>query len=1427
VDEDPYSDLDYLRLTSSITDATDYIDYFGLDGTIIDSMPSGAEISSVSIFSRNYANDTVYSYYTRIFDGTNTLEGSLHRNASYTVNEDAYATQADGSTGWTLDALKTHYFGIRGRRDGTGLGIHQIRCSQFYVVVTYTAPGGSGEPRLGHSIAAFDKHKRAGLAHGALFEGADVPEWWDTDYYRRARLNFGSSHSAIAIGDTVSFEMPTGYEIKIASNAVANEGVIFDGRYMIDLPKSKSGFDADYTYMLWTGPDPSGGNLHAYLARLNHSTMAISDAQDLFDLGTSYDTHNHGIMMIDADLNLHLILAKHNAEFVHYVSDAAVPDDTTSTIAISSAQTFGNSSTEKLTYPVMIEDNSGNIFCFCRIIDGSSNSYYGFYKLYYDSGSWTNDGAEKVCYYSVAESISGEPVTYLSGLTYDESAGRLHMGMIYWDGYGSYNKGRAITYLYSDDIEGAWYLADGTEVANTTTSTYCTYADIDQVWSPDASFPTVGPFYLGTGVSGISVDGDGRPYLQTAIWNTDIGEETDLLFAHWNGSSWDKLNLSTDVTGGKKLWRYRQGGVQYSHDSVITIYGFFKPASAGDYFAAEKFRYTSADHGATWTVEILSGDTGYGCGMMCGLMKQPTGRKKSLFYSRAHDMFYWEDHAFASILPNGADVRVVHQTISGGTTTSTELDRLPDRFSAEDTRIYFKMPCTVDPDQPYPGYLDNIYVYYSYPNATKPSYDPDDVWDDYDNFELYTLDSDLNSQGGWTCSPSDWASITDYVALNTNKVYSGAQVITSAQAGYASKTASISNKVLSVHGWHEFAGTSTDFTYIELNNGASWIRLGMTADVFAYERSSDGGTPVTTSTKAMRNNYHHFKVIINSSGVSFYGDDQTILSDDTTITSATSVRLGTTGSDVKFFDEFMVWNYIAEEPTITLDTSEGSVNIPESYPRLAEATGTLDKNISSRFAAQIALAKAAHTRMSGRSVGEKIDIERLAALVLGDKYLSDREGHGTSLDANKSERAAERLILITLASARAAHELLSDKEAQIRVGEYLDPDKHDKFRIAHALAADKTLSTRLAELLAADKHLIDRLAEITGLDKHMSYRLALLALAEKHDLERLAQRLNLMYFRLVRLAHEMLTEKLVGAHLAHTVALVPGGLAMVAHIVLMSARAEDRLGLAAYLDKFAHQRLGATLGLESAARDRQAHWAPLLAHADFRVSELAQGLKYGSARIGELAQAIKFNSTRLAELADVSKKFSIRVAELTDLEAVGLARAAMLPQLEAAATTRLGGMSALSGGLFVRLANTVLAIGTGNPRVAHALGLEHLDHLRLANMAMFIVDVQRRVSHMMGLALSALQRQAMISVFEANKIIRLSNKISLTLTSSGFSLSFKDADLQTMGFELADLTTLSMLYPELGVLSVKDADLTTLRIADQDLGTLNIKDASI
>jgi hypothetical protein len=331
--------------------------------------------------------------------------------------------------------------------------------------------------------------------------------------------------------------------------------------------------------------------------------------------------------------------------------------------------------------------------------------------------------------------------------------------------------------------------------------------------------------------------------------------------------------------------------------------------------------------GADWSHYYMTMNTGYGVPMLSTLPEVYSGKNKELFLCRARDLHRFEIIDYPYIRRDGFDVRIVRQKKVSGAYESLEIDRMPDRFQAQDTLLEFKLPDAVWADTDYTAEMNRLWVYYGRQSADDPGIDPDDVVLFWEGLENYSENSDLVGQNSWA-GDTGFASVKHYSAVGSNKIVGGEQSallqINDAVARKITRTVTSDGQIITLWVWVESGITVYQWLAIYDSASTNWFKIAV-YDQKCMIKISTGGW-LDTGQLARSGAYHKLQIKIDSNGFSGWINDVNVQSNNTFMTTATHIWIGTDGgaNSQLYVDNLDIRKYIVTPGTLTLgDEEEG------------------------------------------------------------------------------------------------------------------------------------------------------------------------------------------------------------------------------------------------------------------------------------------------------------------------------------------------------------------------------------------------------------------------------------------------------------------------------------------------------------------------
>ncbi|RKX19885.1 MAG: hypothetical protein DRP26_02650, partial [Candidatus Zixiibacteriota bacterium] len=280
------------------------------------------------------------------------------------------------------------------------------------------------------------------------FEGVAPIEWWDTTYTHRRniRVDTSGSHDLLYSGYTVPFEMQTGYGEVLFEDGVVNAGI----------PNAPCmDYYEGYSYISYFGDSTNGQGI-LRVGKYNHGTKTWTQVtvDTIAGSGDKVDVHNYPVILVGNDEKLHLWRGSHHGQALYYRTDSTHAGNGISITDWSGPDTIAG--LDSMTYPVPVMDTSGNLYVFFRhYAHGYHDDAHYCYVKSTDNGATWGDRQHIIYYYDFKDTVDNHvPSVYNGGVVIDDN-NRCHILVSWWERYGctqpdSCNKGRAISYIYSD-----------------------------------------------------------------------------------------------------------------------------------------------------------------------------------------------------------------------------------------------------------------------------------------------------------------------------------------------------------------------------------------------------------------------------------------------------------------------------------------------------------------------------------------------------------------------------------------------------------------------------------------------------------------------------------------------------------------------------------------------------------------------------------------------------------------------------------------------------------------------------------------------------------------------------------------------------------------------------------------------------------------
>lgn len=605
-----------------------------------------------------------------------------------------------------------------------------------------------------------------------------TPTWWNSDYTRRARISFGTNHSELPKGYTVSLPFPSGVVKNAASNGFLNEAIQTNAepagiRY------------GDRTYFTWRG----SLDITAYITYFNHATSTFGPVVAVASIISDspketiqLDTHYYPNVIVDGTGRLIVVTSGHHSNFYAYRGlDAIDAAHNGITGGFTGSILVGRG-----TYPRLTTLTNGNVVCLYR----GDDLYTVRYRQYWPTTTPTGWKTEYVMGYYSDPIFSHPPFPtsnfYIGGI--GTTVNKFHAVLSYNEVYYFKNKPRGFQYTYSNvsDISDAFatfYSLKGTIMGYSTTN-ISTASNIK--WASGGiirSSPnftsisaSLGPYY-GSNHNGFRTMPSGTVLISSTLLDSQTTSGTLLYSMIWieaPGKSWTEINISAQFTPTLRTWGGRYGGnvCSFTNEdngkSYIEYWDLMYPTATqrdDRAFSSEIVKFYSTDTGNSWDYSQYTKNSGRGFPMVSTPPKAYGASE--VFLSRFLDIDYFNGSPLATaFLFTGDDIRVTYGT--------RQIDRLPlNYFNYDSTVLQFSLQATISANVDSYDYYINFGNYFAL--ATPPR-NVDNIYPFYENWESYSSPAYATHLHGWQYSGSNTAMVGDWAYLgHVNKISAGFQ----------------------------------------------------------------------------------------------------------------------------------------------------------------------------------------------------------------------------------------------------------------------------------------------------------------------------------------------------------------------------------------------------------------------------------------------------------------------------------------------------------------------------------------------------------------------------------------------------------------------------------------------------------------------------
>ena len=383
--------------------------------------------------------------------------------------------------------------------------------------------------------------------------------WALSDYAARCKLYVDTDHAdAIPAGWDLPFSFKTGERVVAATNGCFNEAVQASGGFQI----AGHGSKLFWVYLSKQDPTHASAFYAIYIIESSDGGETWSAPVKIDNAGHYFDTHYFPTLVVDKLGYIHVAYGAHSGYFKYTRSTNAA--DISSWWSPDTITGFAG------TYPVGIlvptkGGTNGRVYWFWRNANEHKNSF-----IYSDNGGTTWSSVHDF----IIDTDASAYRVYCYGYRYDLNAERLHVAYTH-NHTGDVEKGIWYISCDLDDVDSLsgdygfniWHWADG-DVAGYSTGASGSAVDYNTGKAISLSEDHMARIF----VECLELDASGDPIV---FWEQDTlpkepTNETRLVCATWNGSSWDIHYVSDQVN---RMLRVRRSsiGCQRDKDNIIRI----------------------------------------------------------------------------------------------------------------------------------------------------------------------------------------------------------------------------------------------------------------------------------------------------------------------------------------------------------------------------------------------------------------------------------------------------------------------------------------------------------------------------------------------------------------------------------------------------------------------------------------------------------------------------------------------------------------------------------------------------------------------------------------------------------------------------------------------------------------------------------------
>lgn len=345
---------------------------------------------------------------------------------------------------------------------------------------------------------------------------------------------------------------------------------------------------------------------------------------------------------------------------------------------------------------------------------------------------------------------------------------------------------------------------------------------------------------------------------------SDYGRYTeDWAINPFTASAWELV----DINDGALEFGIKNNAATVARITKMLLRAYCTRATDDKHASTELWLLESTDNGVTWNViKELSRNSVVGVPIMNN-MHHLENEQVGIIWCSGKDIFYYTDEPYGIFQESGIDLKLFYG--------DSEIDRILNYANLDESKIEFKLQEALAADSSRAP--KDVVMYHGNKNTiVNPKGDPDNVYIEFHNAELFADGASMSGVDGWTQDSGTWTVYTS-PPNHSNKVAGGAGSFYCAGAGVLSRTlgTNLVDIAVSCYMWMETSG-GTNKIGIRLTDGANYFEAGVDALNNCFYINSNGTTTLLTDFPAEYKNYNKIIIQVTSRGCSVYvGEHET------------------------------------------------------------------------------------------------------------------------------------------------------------------------------------------------------------------------------------------------------------------------------------------------------------------------------------------------------------------------------------------------------------------------------------------------------------------------------------------------------------------------------------------------------------------------